>query len=301
MSIRKKKILFAGAWGYGNVGDDLYRDLWPNLLPEYDCILDRFDEPYAYGDLDAIVIGGGGLINTINLRHQFRIAKFYDAAKRANIPLIFASIGCMPVTDNPIKELSGYKPILEYASYVTARSTEDEKLIKAIAPESNTYMVHDLGYLVKPHLGHFIPPDSTVIVPYGGKDWIASQALKTAPSDSIILCFSPDDLQLAKTLGSHIITGLDASQCCSVLRDAREVYVSRYHAYVLARVSGQTNINLVRSTWKLDNEVKQKFDDYNKESAMSSVYFIRSAVEDRANRGNKNVRSAQKKEERVEK
>ncbi len=85
----KKKLLFCGASGYANLGDDSYKIVLDLYLSEkYDLY---FDSPYPdvslVKDMDAVIIGGGGLIYDNATEHFTYLKMYMEEALRLNKPL----------------------------------------------------------------------------------------------------------------------------------------------------------------------------------------------------------------------
>jgi hypothetical protein len=247
------RVLFAGCWGYGNVGDDAYRDLWPRLLPGCECLMDRWGRLADWGRVDAVVIGGGGLVNRIDPNHERRILSYADHAMARGRPLVFASVGAMPSLRNPVGELAAWRPALEYAAGVVARSRRDAALFRAVAPAARVGVAPDLAHLVEPAPARLIEPGRPVVIPYGGEPGGWDRAiLPAAPRAAVFLCLSPDDLPVCRELGADPLHSLSAAEVAAVLRDAGSVWSARYHGLVLARAAGRSDAVPARRTWKLD-------------------------------------------------
>ena len=93
----KKRILIAGASGYGNIGDDTYREVFKHHFGEkYDLLFCNSDLPGQqhpkFPECDAVVLGGGGLLYAFP-DHFDKMVWYLKGAMRCKIPYALISVG----------------------------------------------------------------------------------------------------------------------------------------------------------------------------------------------------------------
>lgn len=178
----RKNVLFIGAYDYGNIGDNMYQELWThffgqtfNIVCAPDTVrvnaggdyisLDKKEADFPY---DALVIGGGGILKDISKSPY--ISYYVHQAKTNKKPFFFASVGLQSTAkdlsvddakkilgDVPLLASSSSSPIqtttidlLRQASFLWARSTTDVFLLRSVLGEDVRDKMHvfpDLGYL----------------------------------------------------------------------------------------------------------------------------------------------------------
>lgn len=269
----KRKILFCGASGYGNIGDDSYRLLFSKYLSDdFDLY---FDSPYPninyIQNMDIVSIGGGGVIYCNQTSHFDYMRLYMDAAIRHNKPLYFLSCG-VQLTGFKKDRFSNndeiiyhgklqLKPWLSYfqlAKLITVRSEMDAKIIKSVCPDANVIYVPDLVYLLEPAPYHLIETNSWVFIPTpSGHNLMEMQKYfleaKQKKIKAYSVCFSAEDSQIVEKMGLDLNSAghfsyrvnLNPSEAASILRDASKVISNRYHGAIVARAVGKTEDQIV--------------------------------------------------------
>lgn len=276
-------ILFAGASGYGNIGDDAYRLLFSQYLKDYfNCI---FDSPYPNQHLmdlsEIIVIGGGGVIYDNNTGHFDYMSKYMEHSVKKKKPLIFSSCGVQLVgfkagmDKNQIlnlakTQLKKWIPYLNRAELITVRSEMDREIINVISSNKNVFYYPDFVYSFFYSFANLITsysliePNAYVVIPTksGSKTPEFARELNECKKDKskriYFVAFSRDDYdvcdRLASENNSHFSSYtrkynsvLDA---CSVVHDAYKIITNRYHGFVMAKSCGNQNIKLIDGRYK---------------------------------------------------
>lgn len=154
------KLAFIGASGYGNTGDDTYPLVLREHLAEHELIFHNSDLPADLpGDLDAVVLGGGGLIYNSGTTvpseesHHFQCMKFYmEWAKRRGIPWGFLSCGVQLRREHESmvhEVLAPWIPWLLEARFISLRSPACVEVVAKVAPRSDIHFFPDLAYLFR--------------------------------------------------------------------------------------------------------------------------------------------------------
>jgi polysaccharide pyruvyl transferase WcaK-like protein len=278
------KILIAGASGYGNAGDDAYKELFTKYLPEHELM---FDSPYPDVRMvkwcDYLIIGGGGLIYNNKTLHQQYMSMYLDEAIKQSKKFSFVSCGIQPV-QNDLKtiqtQLQGWKKYLEQADVITVRGSKDKEVIDKLIGNDKTIYAPDLCYLIEPVDYHLTLPERDVFIFTGHtikdktmiNEWNKSQ-------NKCILTMSRDDVEYSQKLANSscpndniiIKKNLSPREIARVIKDARSVYTGRYHGHVFARAVGQKNIH------NYDKRYKSVFEQVpeNKQDAIKHIEAIK--------------------------
>jgi polysaccharide pyruvyl transferase WcaK-like protein len=279
------KILFAGSSGYGNMGDDAYKELFSEYLPKHELM---FDSPYP--DLrtvdwcDALVIGGGGLIYSNGTAHEEYMFSYLDKAIQQNKPIFFISVGVQfyPQHEKKLTEvLHNWKKYLDIAKVITVRSPRDKEMIEAITDNKNIFYYPDFCYLIKPVNYHLTLPNAVIFT-------ITGLALKNGSilqeyeknKDKLIytVAMSRDDIVNTKIFldkfglpENHLINrdNLSPRECARIFADADKVISSRYHSIVFSRAVGCKEI--INYDLRHKSQVEPSFDSFKKEDAINHV------------------------------
>lgn len=188
MGHRKPRLLFAGASGYSNTGDNAYPIVFEKYLSDdFDLI---FDSPYPTLEKvdisDGVVIGGGGAIFDHPGAHFKYMSSYLDRAIEQDKPFFFLSCGVQLVKDNvenavelnitdktqkdriieiALRQIQRWRPYLERAELITVRSQTDKAIIEALCDSSlNIHYCPDAIYLLEPAEYQLIEPNSTVFI-----------------------------------------------------------------------------------------------------------------------------------------
>jgi hypothetical protein len=120
---QKLKILIAGAFGYGNLGDDLLRDTLTYLLKKkYKDQIELYtDRPYPCKELieycDLRIIGPGGLLYDGNSSHEEYFRQYMKQ------PYILIGIGLQFI--EAIKEKGFVSDCIQFADLIIGREIKD--------------------------------------------------------------------------------------------------------------------------------------------------------------------------------
>jgi len=250
----KKKILFCGASGYANLGDDAYKVIFEKYLSDkYELI---FTHPYPDESLiahvDYIVIGGGGLIYDNETSHFDYMTRYLKHAVGHKKHFSFISCGVQVKMSGKDKQkwkqIQKWQKYLELADVVTVRSAKCNEFIKKIAPNCNIKSYPDLVYLLQPSNYKFFfgTPEHTVFIPTptGSKtqEWKAEWGHSAhLGKKRIVLCMSKVDRECCEAWAQKINDkrGLNEFLDCTpeeaarVIKDCRRVVTCRYHGIIL--------------------------------------------------------------------
>ena len=264
------KILFVGASGYGNLGDDAYKEIFSNRLKKHKII---FDSPYPDLQLvnwcDVLVVGGGGLIYDNDSAHFEYMQMYMDRAISLNKPICFISCGVqVKIQDNNLitEPLSVWKPYLDYAKVISVRSYKDRELLQNITT-NKIYVYPDLCYLIKPVKYHLTLPNSVVFVltKAADKNNIISDLYKKYKNNKIYtVLMSNDDKDItyeftnSLLVHDHLINrdNLTPREAARIFADAKTVISSRYHSLVFSKAVGCKDIIHIDKRYKSLYETK---------------------------------------------
>jgi len=282
---KRKSILFVGASGYGNLGDDGYKTVFNDYLKdEFDLY---FNSPYPDLEMvkhcDHLVLGGGGIIYVNKTAHFQYMRMYIDEAIKQGKTYSFISCGVQPTqmfkddlirTINfTVKEIAPWKKYLEGAEVVTIRGSLDKRILKKLAPKANVVHVPDACYLLKPVEYHLTKPNGGVVIltnvstkfnhtnfskynnefikKYGENRYcIAFARTDEVPTEKYVPTITPQG-----NLGQRV--NLTPSEGLRILMDAESVITSRYHGKIFARVAGMPEDKI----HSIDTRFKSVFDE----------------------------------------
>lgn len=285
------RILFAGASGFGNLGDDAYRLAFDELInPHHEL---RFDSPYpdpkAVEWCDVLVIGGGGLVYCNNTAHFEYMSQYLGRAKELGKPWCFSSVGVQLVGADLTREqcmeqatqIEPWAPWLEGAQLLTVRSGLDRALIERVAPLAHPVVFPDICYAIKPRSQRArgnrklrgrlrlvsdrayvaIPTKSSMqtgafhaLYEAAQEDDAPFYVVAMARVDEDAVSDLRESLELQQ--GLHTFTNLSAENLIhGVLPYAQRVVTGRFHGKVLATAAGVSEIRSV------DRRIKSRFED----------------------------------------
>jgi len=255
------RILFAGAAGYGNVGDDAYVDVFASELgDEHEVLFESpAPDPRAMEWAQLVVVGGGGLIYCNETSHHEYMFEYLEHARERRKPVAFVSCGVQLQLDpawnaadaamrfGPAR-LGAWEPHLEYAAFVSVRSPTCAAVLRAVAPRANVHYAPDLAYLAAaPPYASAAPPYALVVpraVDAHAIDAFVQQQLE-GDGQVYFAAFSRDDAAFVDSLGDRFFGArtttrqhLSPTTAMALLRGASEVLTWRYHGAVLARAAG---------------------------------------------------------------
>jgi hypothetical protein len=269
------KILFCGAYGYGNVGDDIYKNIVVDNLPGHECV---FDSPYpdveAVSHVDAVVMGGGGIIYKTATSH-FRYMKMYmDECLEQEKPLCFLSCGLQFQAEidyddsESVREvMKEWIPYFEAAKLITLRSPKCVEIVKELCPESNAHYFPDLGYAVEPSKYRLCSDDNYPLFiprtnPLHDKAWDEMIIISTTYSRPIFVAIAAEDVDIIDMMvkerkfedGARSRKYITPEEMASLIIHSEIVYTQRYHAMVMAHAFGIPVITF-SNAYKVVNEI----------------------------------------------
>lgn len=272
------KLAFVGASGYGNIGDDTYPLVLRERLAEHELIFHNSDLPASLPeDLEAIVIGGGGLIHNSSATplsaasHHVQCMTFYlKWAKERGLPWGFLSCGVQlrPEHEGVADEvLAPWKPWLREASFISMRSPDCVSVVEKLTGRSDVRFFPDLGYLFRPSTAG-VSPEPMVTFVIGGavnpRDLFCKHLLRLfdAASHRIVWLSMgagvDDDGYIAdarRAYPSHgVIPTPTVEEAFRQIAASRFVVTGRYHGMVFARTSGVPFFVPEDSPWKIRRE-----------------------------------------------
>lgn len=151
-----KHIVCVGASGYGNVGDDIYPQLWRAYFPDvvWSFVNSDAANKAIPSSADLVLFGGGGLIYNNETAHLEYMTWFIAEAKRLGIPFGFLSadlqVRRVPGEKNTF-DFASLKPwykLLKQAAFISVRSRRSQDHL--IEHDIVADFVPDLAYLFRP-------------------------------------------------------------------------------------------------------------------------------------------------------
>lgn len=154
------KVLTISCYGYGNIGDNMYSEVFANFLNE--CEIVKISDHGVFVDsnkkfhkkipetdynFDYLIIGGGGILTSKKLRDSSVLNYYIKLAMQNNRPIYIISCGVQGKLDNFENDFSMWKPVFDYASLITVRSPNDKNYIDSITDPRKVFYFRDLGYL----------------------------------------------------------------------------------------------------------------------------------------------------------
>lgn len=162
-----KKLLFIGAYDYGNIGDGLYKIIFDHyfgknfdvtFIPDTVRANSKgqyipFNSSETDFDFDALIIGGGGIIKDFESNSSIRY--YMELAAKVGRPFFMVSVGMQ--TNKPNLDAKQAKNIigssvdlLRKASVILPRSIKDYQILKEVLGkgfQGSMIPSPDLGYL----------------------------------------------------------------------------------------------------------------------------------------------------------
>lgn len=286
------KILFVGASGYGNLGDDAYKQLFTQGLLGHEIL---FDSPYpdirAVDWADVVIVGGGGLIYVNETSHFQYMSTYLKRAIKTNKKIIFSSIGVqfIPQDENRLAEvLNPWKKFLDVAKVITVRCPKDKEHLQKVTTNKNIHYYPDLCYLIKPVDYHLTLPDAHIYIVTGSSLWekeIQKHFQESVRQKKNIygLVMSAGDIKPTKELFAPINhhgdrylerDNLNPNEAARIIKDAEKVVTARYHGLIFSRAVGQKNVISVDKRYKSVSEVVPR----NIEDAIGHINQIKGAL-----------------------
>jgi polysaccharide pyruvyl transferase WcaK-like protein len=159
----RNRVLVVSCYGYGNIGDNMYGELFTKYLPE--CEVIKISDHSIFVDshkkfirtppqddypFDFLIIGGGGLLTANKLKKSLNMPYYIGLAKRKNKPLFIVSCGVQGSITNFKQDFQNWKEPFDYATLITVRSKKDKELLSSIVKPDKIHYFRDLGYIF-PH------------------------------------------------------------------------------------------------------------------------------------------------------
>jgi polysaccharide pyruvyl transferase WcaK-like protein len=159
----KNRVLIISCYGYGNMGDNMYAEVFTKYLPE--CEIVKISDHSVFVDsrkkivgkpptndyvFDFLIIGGGGILTAKKLKDSLNMPYYINLAKKKNKPLFIISCGVQGSLVDFKNGFALWKDVFNYAKLITVRSKKDKELLSSITDGSKVYYFRDLGY-VFPH------------------------------------------------------------------------------------------------------------------------------------------------------
>lgn len=295
------KVVFCGAYGYGNVGDESYKELFSKHLPGIECLMESpYPDLSAIQWADAVVIGGGGLIYINNSSHFDYFKSYMDLALKDKKPLFFLSCGIqVPATvaawDDDIRithYLSPWKPYLDRAEAITVRSKHCLKILRGLTKNTNLHYVPDLAYSIDPAPYRLVPSESySLFIPRMSKLNSSDKGIEKVISlikeeeQPYLAAFSPEDEpvidRLVSLLGDQRTfydrRKITPTEAASLVKGAKKVYSQRYHGLVLSKAMGK-NDNEVTSFYASGYKIKSEVFPKNRMDSLRSIDILKESL-----------------------
>lgn len=282
------KILFVGASGYGNIGDDTYVKMFRHYLTEHELMFCNSDLPGGgepvFPECDAVVLGGGGLI--YGHEHHFQKMTWYlEEAHKRNIPFACISVGFqfkpLPGRQWAKDSVHKWKDILTKAEVCTVRSPEDERFMQDVFGYGAVRWYPDLCYGFPGILNTELPAQRDRVCLIPGASVGKSLALKDNTLWAQEACvrnlvgmlkqMGLSEMRLlrmgAPGVDGQKITclgqryphaskhmGEDSAGCVRCIASSKAVITARYHGMVFARACNIPYMTLPSSPWKIHVE-----------------------------------------------
>ncbi len=200
----KNKVLIISCYGYGNMGDNMYAEVFTKYLPE--CEIVKISDhsifvnsnkqfvgkpPISNYLFDFLIIGGGGLLTAKKLKDSLNMPYYINDAKKRNKPLFIISCGVQGSISNFRNDFSLWKNVLEYAKLVTVRSTKDKELLSSLIDSNKIHYFRDLGYVFPHTIRPYKNTSKTITLivagPVDDRNQIIRERIKKSKKDVVIM------------------------------------------------------------------------------------------------------------------
>ncbi len=287
-------LLFVGASGYGNIGDDAYKVVFLEWFGDAHRV--RFDSPYpdvtAVDWADIVVVGGGGLVYCNESEHFEYMSAYLDRANKNNTPTAFLSCGVQLRCKDPQQAVKVGEEILEpwcqylqKAKLLTFRSRVCVDVVRKISGgHPNLHYAPDAAYALSKTNLQIGPGRSTLIIPTpsGAKSPKFQEAIKNIRKDErvIVASFSRDDDEIVQTIAAKFSghgndvdrLRLSVQDALALISNASRVITCRYHGTVLARACGFEESQILTLDGRYKSSVEQRPNDM-KDSHLNRILF----------------------------
>lgn len=277
-----KRILFVGASGYGNVGDDAYVMLYRRNLGGHKIMVCNSDLPSALPDCDLVIIGGGGLLHVAH-EHLDKMTWYLRQAETRGIPYGFSSVGFqydprVLGVSWQTEKVAVWQPWLAKAKFITVRSPKDREKMESFGAVSEYFP--DLCYLMRDLIPSDLvcDPKRLVLIPGAGVfRYDANATSMPALQEACIQRFVAGwqlvggNLQVVR-MGAPVDTVIhlkrlralyknvpvyeagDPKECLRLIAGAGQVLSGRYHGMLFARCAGVPCWTAPLAPWKIMSE-----------------------------------------------
>lgn len=256
------KIAFAGASGYGNIGDDTYPLVYSSLLPEHELSFYNSDLPKSIdSSVGLLVMGGGGILHNAGNRdkngkpHHVKCMQFYmDWAIANRVIWGFHSCGFQFLGDEETRfqeAFSHWKPYFERADFLIMRSPRCAQMCAELSGRKDVQFIPDLAYLFSPQVISHQGLKTLVIVPAGcvnPRDDFTRHLIRLfAASHHRVIWLSmgahrDDDSVMLEARQSfpeaEFVVPNSPTEAYECIATASFVYSGRYHGMIYARTAG---------------------------------------------------------------
>jgi len=146
---KRFSILLCGAFGYGNFGDNLLRDvavdLFRSTFPKIDVYVDRpHPNTKLIEEVDLRVIGPGGLLYEGDSIHEDYYKQY------AKKPFILFGTGFSIHNKEEIKSDGLCDHLIKNADLIISRHQKDLEYIEHICKRDNVFIYPDIGFFCNP-------------------------------------------------------------------------------------------------------------------------------------------------------
>ena len=260
-------VLAAGAYGYGNFGDDCYVDILQSRLAGYELdILSRTDEAeLKLHSYDASIIAGGGVLyqslsenGAQSLKHYLRYPAIAQWLGKKSVMLGVGVQGPMQT-----QSLTPYRGVLEAMNLRTVRDNFSARMLRGAGVSAPVLECADLLYakaIYPKHRGRRTPgkpvlgvvasqPDAGILYSrFDGFEERMQQALRILEKDFRLHFFSFDDRSdpwLAQSwTGNHLYSSFDPTRPDAIndfilaFENVDAFLTTRFHGVILSVMTG---------------------------------------------------------------
>lgn len=200
----KNRVLIISCYGYGNMGDNMYSEVFTKYLPE--CEIVKISDHSVFVDhnkklsgkppknnylFDFLIIGGGGLITAKKLKDSLNMPYYINDAKKRNKPLFIISCGVQGSISNFGVDFALWKDVMSYAKLITVRSTKDKELLGHIVSKDKVHYFRDLGYVFPHTIRPYKTLNKTVTLiiagPVDDRNQVIKKYIKDSKKDVVIM------------------------------------------------------------------------------------------------------------------